>query len=278
MKYNNTLGTNFNNDRFSLKKLILVITMACIIFMSCGNKNDGSVTKPESKSSIAPLFNNSIVSTKIDFIKSSDPDAFLNLSYKGQEKKEMPDSRSNQLFDQNTYVFEAIFTDNIKIEIWVHSSFASTSVAQQYASKVAGPLGKLPNLMRTKINHIVLLKGDGTNSSEDEGGFIILYSDKIDTRIVNNDLEETVFHESAHVSFDIPYVKSGNTWKQLQTNDNNNFITVYAKNNPNREDLAEFALFAYTMIVHPNRLSSEIEDWVETNNPNRLAFFKTIFK
>ena len=59
----------------------------------------------------------------------------------------------------------------------------------------------------------MLHKGDGTNSSEDEGGFIILYSDKIDTRVINNDLEETVFHEAAHVTFDIQYVKTSDTWE-----------------------------------------------------------------
>lgn len=80
------------------------------------------------------------------------------------------------------------------------------------------------------------------------------------------------------VTFDIQYVKTSDTWEQLRTKDNESFITVYAKDNPNREDLPEFALFAYTMTVTPDRLSSEIQDWIKTNMPNRLAFLETIFK
>lgn len=274
---------------FLFKNITKTLVVSSIIFMFCGSKNDGPIiqsrdeTKKEPEidspifNSTDPLFPNSITSTSIDFIKTSDPDAFLSIKYIGQARKEMPGNDSDDIFDDKTYVFEASFLNDKKVQIWAHSSFGSVNIAQDYATKLTGPLGKLPCLMRDKLGHVVLQKGNGTNSSEDAGGFIILFSDKVDTRIMNNDLEETVFHESAHVAFDIPYSKSANTWKQLQNKDKGNFITAYAKSFADREDIAESALFAYTMIKYPGRLSPEVEEWVKTNIPNRYNFFKPIF-
>lgn len=94
-------------------------------------------------------------------------------------------------------------------------------------------------------------------------------------RISNNDLEETIFHESIHAALDSEYLES-TEWLNAQQNDDA-FITQYAKDNSNKEDMAESALFSYTMIKYPNRLTPEIETWVKTNIPNRYAFFETIF-
>jgi len=41
---------------------------------------------------------------------------------------------------------------------------------------------------------------------------------------------------------------------------------------------AESALFAYTVLKHPGRLSVEIERWVKANMKHRLAFFRTVFQ
>ena len=98
----------------------------------------------------------------------------------------------------------------------------------------------------------------------------------MDTRISNNDLEETVFHETIHASLDETYL-SGTVWPQAQEDDGN-FITEYAQAYSGKEDMAESAIFAYTMIEHPGRLDAEIETWVNENIPNRMAFFRTVFE
>jgi hypothetical protein len=235
---------------------------------------DGGIENLEG--SKTPLFKNSIVSTEIDFIQATDPDTFLNLGYIRQEAKEMPGNGSDDLIDQNTYVFRASFKDDTSMEIWAHSSFGSRSAAEEYADKLTPRLGKLPALMRKKINHVIINKGDSTAFAEDAGGFFVLYSDNMDTRISNNDLEETVFHESVHVAFDLTYANS-EAWKQAQDKDGV-FITEYAESRPNKEDLAETAIFAYTMRTHPGRLDQDIEAWVRTNIPNRLDFLEIVFE
>ncbi|MEO0473625.1 MAG: hypothetical protein AAF206_28700 [Bacteroidota bacterium] len=199
----------------------------------------------------------------------------MRLTFIGQADKEMPDKRNNDLFDVNTYVFEASFTDGKVVEIWAHSSFGSEMAAKEYAEKLGPRLGKLPEVMRNPLSHVVLHKGDEGAFAEAAANFFVLYSDNMDERIDNNDLEETVFHESVHASLDAMHLEN-DAWLAAQ-NDDNAFITEYAQDIPIKEDLAESALFVYTMKTYPGRLSNEIESWVRENIPNRYAYISQIF-
>lgn len=270
---------------------IYILSFCLLLSFSCSDKNDTEDIDPvvgvtdnqptndsddTANQATEPLFDNSIVSTNIDFITESDTNAFSNMVYLGQEDKEMPDSTSDILFDTDTFIFEVNFSNGNHTEIWAHSSFGTQEAAQEYANKLTSRLGKLPQFMRDELSHVVLHNGDAGAFAEAEANFFVVYSQNMDVRISNNDLEETVFHETIHATLDADYLQS-NEWLQAQQNDSA-FITQYAKDNPNKEDIAESALFAYTMIVHPGRLSEQIETWVHTNIPDRLAFFETIFQ
>ncbi|MFD0796556.1 hypothetical protein ACFQZJ_03725 [Maribacter chungangensis] len=251
-----------------------------LLVLSCsGVNNNADVTEKSSgisNENTDPLFANSIVSTNIDFITENDEDSFVNITYLGQYDKEMPDSRNDMLFDTNTYVFQANFSLGTSVEIWAHSDFESEATAKSFVDKLAGPLGKLPTLMRNKLSHVVLHKGDAGAFAEAEANFFVVYSDNIDLRISNNDFEETVFHESVHASLDSDYLNS-TEWLSAQQNDKT-FITQYAKENSDKEDLAESALFVYTILKHPGRLSSNTENWVKQHIPNRLKFIVALFE
>lgn len=222
-----------------------------------------------------PLFKNSIVSTDLDFIKATDPDAFIDVMYIGQKEKEMPGAESGELMDKNTFVFEASFSNKKKVGIWCHSAFGHQEAAKEYVYKLTDKLGKLPDFMRDKLSHVIIHKGNSTAFAEDAGRFFVLYSDNMNTRISNKDLEETVFHESIHVALDLKYAKS-KLWKKAQEADKV-YITEYAKSRPAKEDLAESALFVFTMIKYPGRLPINVEEWVANNIPNRYSFLKEIF-
>ncbi|NJX16054.1 hypothetical protein [Tamlana crocina] len=263
-------------------KKYLIIAVISVLSLACKNKTaemaaKGDVFEKEKvNTSKKPLFRTSITATEIDFIKASDKDAFKSIEFVGNETKEMPGAlNGEELMDHGTYVFKAHFSDDASVEIWLHSSFGSKEKAKAYANKLTSRLGKLPSFMRKTLNHVVVHTGDHTAFAEDAGGFFVLYSDNMDTRIGNNDLEETVFHETCHVTFDLKYAKS-KAWKAIQAADKS-FITEYAKSKPNQEDIAETALFVYTMKTYPNRLSNEIEQWVKTNIPNRYEFLEKFF-
>jgi hypothetical protein len=224
--------------------------------------------------SVHPLFTNSIVSTDIDFITINDPSAFMSIEYLGQKEQEMPDRRNDVIMDDSTFVFEADFSDGSTIGIWLHSTFGTVTHAEKYAKMLTEPLGKLPEVMRKKLHHVVVHKGNETAFGESKGHFFVLYSENMEKRIRNHDLEETVFHESVHATLEYLY-KNDTEWLNAQKNDSA-FITKYAASKPQLEDLPETAIFAFTMIKYPGRLSPEIEEWIKKNIPNKIDFFRKV--
>ncbi len=219
-----------------------------------------------------PLFPNSVVSNDIDYILESDPDSFVGLRFIGRQDRETPgDPSGGSLFDTNTFIFEALFSDGETMEIWCHSSFITEEAAREFAEKLGPRMGKLPAFQRNMVNHVVIHNGDRTAFAEIEGQFFVLYSENMNRRISTNDLEETVFHESVHASYQFMY-ETDPIWTSAQAADPT-FVTVFGQENPQLEDLAESALFAFTYLTYPGRLPSDIESWLEENIPNRLEFF-----
>ena len=227
-----------------------------------------SITKSQT------LYEFSITSNDIDFIFETDPDTFTSLTYIGQQTKEMPNKLSSGLIENNVYVFEATFSNGKKVGIWCGSAFGSVSAAREYVDKLTPRLGKLPEVHRDELDHVNIHVGDASANAERQGHFFNLYSINMDKRISTNDLEETVFHESVHAGIQDDFGFT-TAWQNAQANDAV-FVTDYGQEFPDREDMAEAALFAYTVIVTPGRLDSDIENWVKTNNANRLAFFRDV--
>jgi len=102
------------------------------------------------------------------------------------------------------------------------------------------------------------------------GGFFTLYDGLMERRLAEHDLDETVFHESAHVALDRLLLRDPD-WRSNQIADGE-FITQYAAENPIKEDIAESALFAWTMLYHPGRLPADVEAAVRDIVPNRLDY------
>ena len=221
------------------------------------------------------LFPNSVVSNDLEFIRTSDQSVFSCVAFQGTERAEMPDKRSDALFDSGTFIFQANYKDGTSVGLWAHSDFGSQSAALRFVEPVAQAIGKLPTIMRSKLDHVVIHKGDEVAFGEADGHFFVLYSDNIRTRIRNHDLEETVFHESVHATLDAKYLRN-RAWRNAQRADGA-FVTEYAARLPEKEDMAESALFAWTMLVHPGRLPQRIEAQVRQIMPNRLAFFEDLF-
>ena len=228
-----------------------------------------------SASSIEPRFINSVVSHNIDLIRPSDPTVSADYEYVETGRREMPDRRNDVLFDDSSFVFTLNYEDQTSVEIWAHSDFTSVQDAKRYVSLLLEPLGKLPTPMRATLNHVVLHKGNETAFAEHLGHFFILYSENIDKRVQDNDLEETIFHESVHATLDHT-ILNDSYWHLAQRKDNV-FVTDYAKQNPAKEDLAETALLAYSYFINKEKLPIDLSEWLETNIPNRLGYLTEVF-
>lgn len=229
------------------------------------------------ESTAPPLYQSSVVGTDFDFIIDKDHSTFEHLEYIGFEEFEMPDKRDNgEQLIQSAYLFDANFTDGTKIGIALDRDFGSRQAAERDAMRYAPRIGKLPSLYRQNMRHIVVHKGgaDTTAFAEDKGHFFIIYSENATRRIETHDLEETFFHEGTHASVQSIYLGS-RAWEEAVALDNA-YITDYAETS-DQEDFAESALFAYTLIHHPERFPPVERARIENQIPNRISFFRTVY-
>lgn len=262
--------------------IALLLTISAIlfdvVFVSIGPTANGPAQVGSAiPSTVPPLYRSSVVGTDIDFITENDPSAFDRLEYIAFNDFEMPDKRNTgEPLTQKAYVFDAHFTDGTKVGIALDKDFGDRQAAEQDAMRYTPRLGKLPSLYRRNLKHIVVHKGgaDTTAFAEDKGHFLILYSDNATKRIGTHDLEETFFHEGTHASIQASYLE-GTAWKNAKARDNA-YITDYAKTD-DQEDFAESALFAYTLIYHPERIPAAERAKIEKQIPNRIAFFRSVY-
>ncbi|MDZ4404116.1 hypothetical protein, partial [Prosthecobacter sp.] len=64
-------------------------------------------------------------------------------------------------------------------------------------------------------------------------------------------------------------------WQDAQKKDGG-YVTAYAQKNPQGEDLAESALFAYTLLHHPDRIPPEEAAKIARLIPHRIAFVEKL--
>ena len=190
------------------------------------------------------LYPNSVASNDLDFILPDDPGACWSIAANGGGRTEMYDQRRDTLFVQGAIHFDVTYPDQ-EIRINVHPDVGNP---QQRAMEAAASVSRLPTKMRTALRYVNILDGDGGAWSEDLGRFFTLYDGLMERRLAEHDLDETVFHETAHVALD-PLLSNDPDWRSNQLSDGD-FITRYAAENPDTEDVAESALFAWTMNYH----------------------------
>lgn len=224
--------------------------------------------------SFAQEFRSSVVGTDFDFITAQDPTTFRCLEFKRKGYREMPDKSQDSLLIQEAYIFVAYFDDGTQIDIAIDHEFKDQQSATREANRYVKRLGKLPTSLRRGVKRMVVHKGNKDTTAFSDHGLIVVYSANASERISTHDLEETLFHESVHASWDKKYARS-KLWTDAQAKDGK-FITDYARKKPLREDLAESALFAYTLTHHPDRIPQEEADRIRKTIPARIQFVEKL--
>ncbi len=218
-----------------------------------------------------PLYRSSITATDFDFITTKDPSVFEKLEYRSTGLEEMPDKRSDdaELF-QEAFVFAAQFKDGTRLKLYVDGDFESQAEALKEARRYVEPLGRLPTVLRAGVQRLVIHKGGENTTAFSDQGLIVVYSDNVTKRISTHDLEETLFHESVHATWDAKHAGSED-WQRAQLADGG-YLTVYGKENSRREDLAESAIFAFVLPHHPDRIPEEEKQRIRKVIPNRMNY------
>ena len=230
--------------------------------------SDDIVVQDLPKVTIAPPFGGTIFIDP-DIVLPSDPTTFLKLVYSGQETRTMYDRRVNGWITIEPFLFDASFDDNLTIEIQVNPEFENPETAQLEAEKFAPIIGQLSTALRRYVQTVWIHKG-----TEPFGGGnnnLLIHTGQADEYIKDGILEETFIHEASHTSLDASHANSAG-WLQAQTDDPT-FISVYARDNPTREDIAESYLTYFAIAYRLDRISDGLSDSISKAIPNRIKYF-----
>jgi hypothetical protein len=170
------------------------------------------------------------------------------------------------------YLFNSKYSDGHTIEIAINPEFVNSAQALTEANFYTTALGQIPSSLRSGIKTFSVHKGnEGFHAGT---GGIVFYSVKARLRLQQKHLEESIFHESVHASWDVQYAKS-EPWINSQRSDNG-FVTAYGAEFPTREDLAESALLAFAVIHHPGRIPPADTDDIFQIAPSRVKFIESL--
>jgi hypothetical protein len=229
-----------------------------------------------------PIWPNSIASTNWDLIRIDDPDALTDFTFVGVRSLEMPPNATNSsAHSENVYLYRATFSDSKTVNLRMSENYGSEEAAYADVRKYAHRLGKLPAFYRENLRYVVGHVGDGNFTSEDAGHFFVIFSDRAATRIANNDLEESFFHEATHAAIQKRAsgmgvnLLSSLRWRAAVEGDGA-YVTRYAASAP-QEDFAESALLGYAMTFYPERFPEADRAAIQAQIPNRLAFWRDVF-
>ena len=183
--------------------------------------------------------------------------------------------------DKNNWIFKVSYSDGLSTHINVSRKYKNKSTANKEANKLVKALGQLPVVLRRSLKHVYIIAGKGRAHALAEKQSFYIHQNEIKDRLKRGELEELFFHETTHVSLD-PYIKNrpgwldgSKDWIRAQKKDNA-FISVYAKDNHDREDIAEsFALYL-TYRYKRNRLSKSEQDNIRKTMSARMAYFDSL--
>ncbi len=204
-----------------------------------------------------------------DIITASDPTTFVSAVYTGQGDRLVYDRRVNDWITIYAYLFDATFSDGLTTEIQVNPEFGSPEAAQIEADKYGAYIGQLPHVLRTDVQAVWIHQGVQPFGG---GNFaILIHTGQSALYEADGILEETLVHEASHTSLDA-YHAAAPEWLAAQTADGN-FISTYAQDYPDREDIAESFLPYLAIRYRTGRISPSLADTINQTIPNRIAYF-----
>lgn len=204
-----------------------------------------------------------------DIITASDPTTFQGLTPAGQGSRTMFDRRVNDWITLDAYLFDATFDDGLAVEVQVNPEFGDAQTALAEAEKYAEVIGRLPTALRSDVQTVWIHRGvqpfGGGNNN------LLIHTGQADLYTNDGILEETFVHEAAHTSLDATHA-SAPGWLAAQAADPTH-ISTYARDFPNREDIAE-SFVPYLAVRHrADRISASLANTILQTMPNRIAYF-----
>ena len=202
----------------------------------------------------------------------SDRTSLGSVTYAGRGLREVYDRRPDMWITVNAYLFDVHLAAGV-VEFQVNPEFGSSEAARAEVETFAPALGRLPAVFLSQLREVEINAGQGLFGGNSYNGSILIHTDDEATRYAVREgfLEEVFLHEGSHVSLDPAHLNSAG-WRAAQERDGA-FISDYARDYPDREDVAESALPYFAVRYRPGRLTAAERFAIATTIPSRLAYF-----
>jgi hypothetical protein len=247
------------NRTRSLLPLLVVFA-----FVACDSDDSPSTTTP---TPVEPPFWGTIFISP-DILTDEDPTTFEGLTYVGQGTRTMYDRRVASWITVEPFLFDATFDDGLTAEVQVNPEFEDPELAQVQAEKYAEAIGRLPTVLRTEMETVWIHKGDelfgGGNNN------ILIHTEQGERYIADGILLETLMHEAVHTSLDAFHANHP-AWRAAQNADPT-FISLYARDYPQREDLAESFVPWFAVRYRADRIPESLYNTIVETMPNRIEY------
>ncbi len=248
----------------------ILASLAVLAVAACGGSAPAAPTGPGTPNTSPPFSGTIFIDP--DIITASDPTTFQGLTAKGQGVRTMFDRRVNAFVQLQPYLFDATFSDGLVAEVQVNPEFGSTEAARAQADKYAIVIGRLPRSLRVSVATVWIHQG--VNPFGGGNNNLLIHVGQGDLYLADGILEETFVHEAAHTSLDAAHASSAG-WVAAQTRDPA-FISTYARDNPQREDIAESVLPWLAVRYRPERISAPLAAIILQTIPNRISYFDAL--
>jgi len=250
-------------------RVLLSTVLALLLLTSCGGSEPTAPTDAEDDPvSTTPPFAGTIFLDP-DIITSSDPTTLQSLTFAGQGSRTMFDRRVNNFITVDAYLFNVSFDDGLVAEFQVNPEFGGFDAALAEAEKYAEVIGRLPTALRNDVETVWIHRG--TQPFGGGNNNLLIHIGQADLYTADGILEETFVHEAAHTSLDAAHA-SAPAWLAAQSADPR-FISTYARDFPNREDIAESFLLYLAIRYRSDRISQSLANTIMQTMPNRIAYF-----
>ena len=207
-----------------------------------------------------------------DILGPDDPTSFGSVTHTGRGMREIFDRRSNSWIMVNAYLFEVQFGEQT-VEWQFNPEFGSADAAQAEIEVFGPAMGRLPAALLSNLQEVEVNAGLGAFGGNSYNGSILIHTEDPGTRTAIREgfLEEVFMHEGAHASLDPDHGDSPG-WRAAQQSDIVS-ISDYARDYPDREDVAETILPYFAIRYKPERLTASLRWLMTMTTPNRLAYF-----
>ena len=201
-------------------------------------------------------------------IEPSDSTRLGSITYAGRGERRVFDRRPDMWITIDAYLFDVRYARQV-VEFRVNPEFGSKEAAQAEVETYAPALGQMPAVLLSGIRDVVIHAGKENWGGGNEG--ILIHTDSGKERIRDGFMEEVLLHEAAHAALGLAHEDSPG-WRAAQEADGV-FISEYARDHPQREDIAESFLVYLAVRYQSERLTVAERTVILRTMPNRLAYF-----